>query len=817
MPSTRSTGSTRHISAAIDALRQVWRGGTDAGRELVNAIDHIEAARAGAPYQIVAELNALAAAVRTLPKESEARKRSIQTVAEELKKLGADMVASTQPPVEKGKLTSALVPQKRASTSAGPRGVTPVSPTDVLSALPGIGSKKLKPFNEGLHLFTVQDLLQFLPRKHIDYSRSANLSDPLQMRGDIVVQGTLNNIQVIRTGTPRVQARLSNETGTIRITWFSTYIQNQLHEGNRIIVAGALSPGHGGLQLTNPEWEFVGAGSVFQSDALVPIYPLTKGISQKMMRQHTRNALDATRERLIDWLGDARPYIDDDVWEFLPDIATMYEHIHYPPHVDDYVKARKRLTFENLLLLQLGMVQTRVKAKAEEGRALTVNRDDLEVFITTLPFTLTRAQRRVMAEMMGDLTQAAPMTRLVQGDVGSGKTVIAAIGAWVAWHSGMQTAIMAPTELLAEQHAETFDRLFAALPEERRPRIALLTGSTRAKQRREVTAGLASGEIDIAIGTHALFSEDVEFSALGFVVIDEQHRFGVNQRTALTKKAHGYQPHLLSMTATPIPRTLNLVLHGDLDVSIIDERPPGRIPISTFSYVGPDRVKAYQLVRHEVQKGHQIFVICPLVNESDTIVAKAAVEEAERLQHEVFPDLRVDVLHGKMSGKQKDEIMTRFREKEFDILVSTSVIEVGIDIPNATVIMIEGAERFGLAQLHQFRGRVGRGQHDSYCLLLADKVTPEAKERLQAVQDTTNGFELAESDLKMRGPGEFFGTRQSGLPDLKLVQLTDVKLLELAREEAQIIFENDKSLEQPQHRLLARQVENFWKNKSDLS
>lgn len=815
MPSTRSTGSTKHISAAIDALRQVWRGGPDAGRELVNAINHIEAARAGTPYQIVTELNTLAAAIRTLPKESEARKRSVQTIAEELKKLGADLVASTQPSVEKGKLTSALVPPKRTSTTSTARGVTPVSPTDVLSALPGIGSKKLKPFNEGLHLFTVQDLLQFLPRKHMDYSRSSNLSDPLQMRGDIVVQGTLSNIQVIRTGTPRVQARLTNDTGTIRITWFSTYIQNQLHEGDRIAVAGALTPGHGGLQLTNPEWEFVGAGGVFQSDTLVPIYPLTKGISQKMMRQHTRNALDATRERLIDWLGDAREYIDDDVWDFLPDIATMYEHVHYPPHIDDYGKARKRLIFENLLLLQLRMVQTRIKAKAEEGRALRVDRDALEAFIATLPFTLTRAQRRVLAETVGDLTQSAPMTRLIQGDVGSGKTVIAAIGAWAAWQSGMQSAIMAPTELLAEQHAETFARLFAALPEEKRPNIALLTGSTRTKSRREITAGLASGEIDIAIGTHALFSEDVEFNALGFVVIDEQHRFGVNQRTALTKKAHGYQPHLLSMTATPIPRTLNLVLHGDLDVSIIDERPPGRIPISTFSYMGPDRVKAYQLVRHEVQKGHQIFVICPLVNESDTIVAKAAVEEAERLQHEVFPDLRVDVLHGKMSGKQKDEIMTRFREKEFDILVSTSVIEVGIDIPNATVIMIEGAERFGLAQLHQFRGRVGRGGDKSYCLLLSDDVSAENNARLQTMVATDDGFVLAEKDLELRGPGDLIGTRQSGLPDLGVLeQGFDTRILERARTTAERLLAAHPEIEEARFPRLKRRLIEYWHHRT---
>ncbi|MCO5215829.1 MAG: ATP-dependent DNA helicase RecG [Thermomicrobiales bacterium] len=809
MPSDRSlSSSTDRVNVAIDALRHVWVGGDDYVRELIRATDALTAARQGVPYQIVHELDTSIAALRALPRDLTARRAAVQTIAERLKAINAELLSATQPPVEKGKLTSALVPQKRKPLRLS------VSPDDLLTALPGIGAKKLKPFNEGLHLYTVQDLLQFMPRRHIDYSKSTNLSDPLQMRGDIVVQGTISNIQVIRAGTPRVQARLTNETGSIRITWFSTYIQNQLHEGDRIVVAGTLAPGYGGLQLTNPEWEPLSANGVFQMDALVPVYPLTKGISQKMMRLHTRTAIEATRDRLVDWLGDARPFIDDDVWDFLPGVETMYEHIHYPPHIDDYVLARKRLTFENLLLLQLGMVQMRTKAKAEEGRALRVDPDELNAFITTLPFPLTGAQRRVVAEMLGDIGTDSPMTRLVQGDVGSGKTVVATIGAWAAWRNGYQSAIMAPTELLAEQHAVTFERIFSALPEEARPKVALITGSTRAKERREIVAGLEAGEIDIAIGTHALFSDDIAFTALGFVVIDEQHRFGVNQRTALTRKAHGYQPHLLSMTATPIPRTLNLVLHGDLDVSVIDERPPGRVPISTFCYVGPARSKAYQLVRHEVQKGHQVFVICPLVNESDTIVAKAAVEEAERLQNEVFPGLKVDVLHGKMRSKAKDEIMERFRNHEFDILVSTSVIEVGIDIPNATVMMIEGADRFGLAQLHQFRGRVGRGENKSYCLLLSDDVSAENNARLQTMVATDDGFVLAEKDLELRGPGDVIGTRQSGLPDLGVLEMGfDSRILDRARATAERLIAADPEISEVRFPRLKPRLRAYWQHR----
>lgn len=752
-------------------------------------------------------------ALRMVPSDIERRRPRVQEIAETLKVIRAELVAATQPVADTGKLNLALG-EKRAGRKALPKATPsaePISPDALLTALPGIGSKSIKPFNEGLGIFTVQDLLQYMPRKHIDYSKSVDLSDPLQLQGEIVLRGRISDIVVIRTGTKRTQARLVTDSGWIRITWFSTYIQNQLKEGTEIVVAGTLQGGHGPLQMSNPEWEYVSPGGIFQQDALVPVYPLTKGITQKTLRKHTRNALNATANKLVDWLADARAYIDDDVWNYLPEIHEMYENIHFPPTLAEFSHARKRLTFEQLLLLQLGMVQTRTKAKAADGRAFSVSKADLNAFIEKLPFQLTNAQHRVVGEMMGDLSTDAPMTRLIQGDVGSGKTVVAAIGAWSAWRTGYQSAVMAPTELLAEQHATSFAKLFDRMDDEDRPAVALLTGSTRAAPRREILKQLAAGEIDILIGTHALFTEDVEYHQLGFVVIDEQHRFGVNQRAALTRKAIGYQPHLLSMTATPIPRTLNLVLYGDLDVSVIDERPPGRIPISTFSYVGPERTKAYQLIRHEVAKGHQVFVICSLVTESDTIVAKAAIDEAERLQNEVFPDLKVDVLHGKMSAKKKDEVMGRFRDKEFDILVSTSVIEVGIDIPNATVIMIEDADRFGLAQLHQFRGRVGRGGNKSFCLLLSDSPTAENNARLQTMVATDDGFVLAEKDLELRGPGDMIGTRQSGLPELGVLeQGFDSRILDRAREAAERIIEADPEISETRFPRLKRKLLQYW-------
>jgi ATP-dependent DNA helicase RecG len=528
------------------------------------------------------------------------------------------------------------------------------------------------------------------------------------------------------------------------------------------------------------------------------------------MRGLTRAALDATKTTIDDFMPSA---IRDR--QRLIQLPAAYESLHYPADHSDLARAQTRLAFDDLFLLQIGLIRRKRERQSVGGIALSMDQGLLSRFLTGLPFVLTSAQRRALDEILADLTLARPMARLLQGDVGSGKTVVAAAAALMAIAEDYQTAVMAPTEILAEQHYHNFRGLYASLPDADRPTVALLTGSTRATDRRETLSALADGDVDVLVGTHAIIQDGVEFPRLGLAVVDEQHRFGVRQRGELPARSAGPQPHLLSMTATPIPRTLNMVLNGDLDVSVISELPPGRIPIETRRYLGPERATAYDLVRAEIANGHQVFVICPLVEESETTEAKAAVAEAQRLKTDVFPDLEIAVLHGRMSGREKDRIMTAFRDREADILVSTSVIEVGIDVPNATVMLVEGADRFGLAQLHQFRGRVGRGGNRSYCLLLADEATPEAEARLQTMVETNDGFLLAEKDLELRGPGDFIGTRQSGMPEMTWLDGSfDTRLLDQARQTAEALLDADPDLSDPAHAALKKRLETFWRTAS---
>jgi ATP-dependent DNA helicase RecG len=470
--------------------------------------------------------------------------------------------------------------------------------------------------------------------------------------------------------------------------------------------------------------------------------------------------------------------------------------------------------------------------RSTPGKALPVDDDTLHNFIRSLSFELTHAQQRTLRQIVADLRSDQPMNRLLQGDVGSGKTVVATAAMTLAVAAGAQAAMMAPTEILSEQHFQTIGRLLEQMPGHS-PTIRLLTGSVTGREREEIYAGLADGSVDVVVGTHALIQKGVQFRELALAVIDEQHRFGVHQRAALRQKGvrpegspegsprraqpEEYNPHLLVMTATPIPRSLELTLWGHLDVSVIDEMPPGRKPVITRLILPTERERAYNFVRSQVEKGRQVFIICPLVEESKKIEAKAAVDEYKRLQKFIFPDLRLGLLHGRMKGKEKEATMAHFAQGELDILVATSVVEVGIDVPNATVMLVEGADRFGLAQLHQFRGRVGRGEHASYCLLVSDSISPEAQERLQAVEATNDGFALAQKDLELRGPGEFLGTRQSGFPDLKLASVTDLRLVEAAREAARRFFETDPELADPDNRLLARRVVQFWTGEGEVS
>ncbi len=457
---------------------------------------------------------------------------------------------------------------------------------------------------------------------------------------------------------------------------------------------------------------------------------------------------------------------------------------------------------------------------AKAGQPVQIDGPLLRTFLESLPFTLTQAQEKALSEILDDLQEAKPMSRLLQGDVGSGKTVVAAAAMLMIVASDMQAVLMAPTEILAEQHYANLGKLWAELwlpgVTKLTSHLRLLTGSLKQSEKERIHDEMASGEAKIIIGTHALIQEGLEFKNLGLAVIDEQHRFGVTQRASLRQKGHN--PHVLVMSATPIPRTLALTIYGDLDISTIDELPPGRKEIVTRWMKPRERERAYGFLRSRVEESQQAFIICPLVEESDKIEAKAAVEEYRRLQEEVFPELRLGLLHGRMTAEEKEAVMRDFYGGQLDILVSTPVVEVGIDVPNAAVMLIEGAHRFGLAQLHQFRGRVGRGEQQSYCLLLSDSPTDMGEQRLQIIESTQDGFKLADEDLKMRGPGEFFGTRQSGLPDLKVARLSDVGVLKEARAVAKEIFQEDPRLSLPQNRLLARRLAEFWcTGQGDLS
>ncbi|HEV2127301.1 MAG TPA: ATP-dependent DNA helicase RecG [Thermomicrobiales bacterium] len=809
----------QHYEQTLRALRVLWTARDSARpemREAVAAYRQLIPA-AAATHEMQDMLQRSIERLERLPMDLESRRPIVETLAAELKAL-RPRLGLVEPTGEKGVLNIAAGERRAGRDSPAqnkPR--TPSTqerlPIDAaVTELNGVGKKQAAMLDKlGIH--TVGDLLRLSPRRYVDYRNPIKIGQHLDFTGHILVRGTVSNIREHRTrkGPSRVTMELSDGTGVLTLTFFSPYIARQVREGSEIYAAGTVEHGYGKLQMVSPEWDLVGGPNV-ATGHLVPVYPLTKGLYQKNMRRFTRLALDATRPNLVDWLADIHDYIDDAVWQRMPSLEQALEHLHYPPDLHAATAAVRRMTLESLILLQLGLVKRRQEASATPGTAFTFDRDRLDRFIDELPFELTGAQRRSLDQIIADITRPHAMTRLLQGDVGSGKTVVAAAIALVAAASGHQTAVMTPTELLAEQHYRNLTAQYAALHEDEQPSVALLTGSITAKTRRELLTRLAEGEIDVLIGTHALIQDDVEFRALGLVVIDEQHRFGVRQRSTLAAKARGTLPHLLSMTATPIPRTLNLVLYGDMNVSIIDERPPGRIPIETRHYIGSERDRAYAQVREQVAMGHQIFVICPLVEESDTLEAKAAVTEAERLQNEVFPELQVEVLHGRMPSKKKDEVMAAFRDHQFDILVSTSVIEVGIDIPNATVMMIEGADRFGLSQLHQFRGRVGRGGSKSYCLLLADTVTLEGQIRLDTMVATDDGFELAQKDLELRGPGDFLGgTRQSGLPDLGfLVQGFDTRLLDLARSTAEAVLAEHLDITWQAFPHLYPQYRAFW-------
>ena len=682
-----------------------------------------------------------------------------------------------------------------------------------------------------LGVTSVRDLLYLFPHRHLDYSQRRSVAQlrPSQEQTIVVSLWEAYEVRLGRGGRLRAtKAVVGDETGNIRVIWFGqpylaqtlqrALLQAQTRSGAeaKLVLSGKVSTFSGRQQMGSPEWEVLedpDDANLVHTGRLVPVYPATEGLhSQRTLRRVVREALDTvlgpSGHPPASALEDPLPQ-DIRSRHGLLSLAEAIAQCHYPDTAAAYESARQRLAFDELLVLQLAIAIKREESSPQEaGIPLRPMRELLDAFLGSLPFQLTTGQRTAIQEALADMEQGSrPMTRLLQGDVGSGKTVVALALLLTAVANGFQGVLMAPTEVLAEQHYLSIASFFTELSQpfqeanrfsfqvDQHPRpisVGLLTGSTRSAARRELHQHIRDGTLDILIGTHAVIQEEVMVANLALGVVDEQHRFGVLQRAALRGK--GRQPHLLAMTATPIPRSLALTLFGDLDVSTIPEPPAGRQPIVTRFMPREQRARAEQFLISQVAQGRQAFVVCPLIEESEAVEARAATEEFERLRTTSLSGLRVGLLHGRMPLKEKQGTMNAFRQGELDVLVCTTVIEVGIDVPNATVMLIEGADRFGLSQLHQLRGRVGRGAHRSYCLLLAEAPSEEAQRRLEAVVKSNDGFEIAEADLRLRGPGDFFGTRQSGLPTLRMARLSDRKLLAHARDEAKHLVATDPSI-----------------------
>jgi len=726
--------------------------------------------------------------------------------------------------LSKAELTS-LVGQPSPAPGRKPP-VPPQSLDAPVTIVKGISSSWAARFHR-LGVNTVRDLLYFFPRRHLDYSRKRSISELTPDEEQTIIASVWQAQEVMLGGRRSTEAIVGDETGNVRVVWFNQpYLAKKLNTNAQVVLSGRVSLFRGRYVFESPEWELVEGGELIHTGRLVPLYPLTQGLRPRQVRKLMKQVIDQ-------WAWQVEDFLPPQVRERcqLPELPRAIAQAHYPEDEQAKDSARRRLAFDELFLLQLGVLdKKRDWQEKQAGNPFDIKAAVLDAFIGSLPFELTLAQRRVTEELLADLERTRPMSRLLQGEVGSGKTVVAVAALLAAAASDYQAAFMAPTEILAEQHFNSISALLSPGEVEGEegaymrsypgilPRpltVALLIGDIKQARKQKLQQHIMEGDIDIVIGTHALIQKGVDFHRLGLVVVDEQHRFGVTQRSALRQK--GLSPHVLVMTATPIPRTLALTLYGDLDLSVIDQLPPGRQVIKTKWLKPPQRESAYSFLRRQVAQGRQAFIICPFVEESEVIEAKAAVAEYQRLSEEVFPDLKLGLLHGRMPAVEKDRVMRRFRSGELDILVSTPVVEVGIDVPNATVMLVESADRFGLSQLHQFRGRVGRGGEQSYCLLLAQDPSEIGRARLDLIERIQDGFQLAEEDLNLRGPGEFFGTRQSGLPDLRMARLSDVALLELARDEAVGLFQLDPGLEMPEHRLLVRELARVWPKAGEWS
>ena len=684
-----------------------------------------------------------------------------------------------------------------------------------LTDFPGVGPARAAKL-EKLGLTRVRDLMTYFPRDYEDRRKIWSIrSAPLGVKVCVQAMAAEHpRLSRIRKGMELVKVKAVDHAGALHITFFNqSYVERAIKAGEEYVFWGIVEEQGSRRTMVNPIFERADRQAV--TGCILPIYPLTAGISNHLLCSLTRPAVEACAAQMPESLPRG-VRLDHE----LAQTEFSFRNIHFPDSPESLDLARRRLTFEELFYLSAGLSMLKHRRGDAAGRVVPSR--PLEEFLALLPFPPTQAQRRVMEEVACDLSSGRSMNRLVQGDVGSGKTVVAAWGAYLAAKAGMQTALMAPTEVLAQQHA----RSLSALLEPAGVRVGLLTGSFTPAQKKRLRQAIALGEVDLVVGTHALISQDVEFHNLGLMVADEQHRFGVAQRSALAAK--GQAPHVLVMSATPIPRTLALIIYGDLDVSVIDQLPPGRTPVETYVVHEDKRQRMYNFVRKLVGEGRQAYIICPAVEDRTAQEGaegepvpfadlKAVKSYAQHLQDEVFPDLRLALLHGKMRPREKDAVMAAFAAGDVDVLVSTTVVEVGVDVPNAALIIVENAERFGLSQLHQLRGRVGRGRHQSYCVLITNSHAQDAMTRLKTLASTTDGFKISEEDLKLRGPGDFFGSRQHGLPQLALADLSgDMRLLQQAQQSARQLLQQDPTLSQPENRPVLDRVRQMFADTPDI-
>ncbi len=676
---------------------------------------------------------------------------------------------------------------------------------DNIKTIKGIGEKKAQAFAK-LGVVTLYDLLSFFPRRYEDRSQIVPIAGA-EDGANVCISAVVADeprLARIRRGMELVKFKVFDDSGMLEVTYFNqSWMKNNISRGEEYVFYGRMECKGQRRTMANPVYEKADAPRGV-TGRIMPVYPMSRGLTQKVIAQSVRSGLDACVQQLPEPIpAELMQRLK------LADAAYAYENVHFPADFEALRQARRRLVFEELFLLACALERRRAGRVEKPG--LRFGAPDMEAFYARLPFSPTGAQKRAVREALADMASGRAMNRLLQGDVGSGKTLCAAALAWAAHRNGFMTAFMAPTEILAEQHCKTLTGLLAPLG----MRVEKLTGAMTVREKHAVKRALADGEIDLLVGTHALFTDDVVYPRLGLVITDEQHRFGVGQRAALAAKSETV--HMLVMSATPIPRTLALIIYGDLDVSILDEMPPGRQKVDTFAVDSRYRERLNGFIRRQAENGNQVYVVCPAVEESENesmLSLKSAERTAEELQA-ALPELRIACVHGRMKPKEKDAVMDGFTRGETDVLVSTTVIEVGVDVPNATLMIVENAERFGLSQLHQLRGRVGRGRDKSYCVLVSDAQNEEAKARLGILCETNDGFRIAEEDLRLRGPGDFFGARQHGLPEMHIAHLgADTGILKAAKAEADAIFASDPLLERAEHAALRKRVESMLRDES---